>query len=152
MLSLYGGKGGNYIEKEGIISNNQCGENLGKKKASTAVAFLVVGGAKSNKSNANNESEYVGKGSMCRDTFFLFYSVLLLYVGAEELFSLSSFKNQPPVEKVRWRATQFQFFPPEKRAEATLRFPNSSTWISYSGQSENIQPRKGGRGEKKTGS
>ena len=124
VLSLYGGKGGNYIEKEGIISNNQCGENLGKKKASTAVAFLVVGGAKSNKSNANNESEYVGNGSMCRDTFFSFLQCpFTLCGGAEELFSPLIVQKPTPCRKGAVASDPVSVFSPGKKGRSNPPFP-----------------------------
>ncbi len=145
MLSLYGGRGGNYIEQS-------MRGKLGEEEGVDGSRFLGVGGAKSNKSNANNESECVGKGSMCRDTFSSFSAVSFYFMWGDRRVVFSLIVRKPTPCRKGAVATQFQVFPRKKRAEATLRFPSSSTWISYSGQSENIQPRKGGRGEKKTGS
>ncbi len=143
VLSLYGGRGGNYIEQSmrGKLEEEE-GVDGGR-------FFGGWGGAKSNKSNANNESECVGKGSMCRDTFFSFLQCpFTLCGGAEELFFLSSFKNQPPVEKVRWRPS-YSFFPGKKGQKQPSVSPTHQHGFRIQDNRKTYSQERGAEGRKK---
>ncbi len=89
--------------------------------------------------------------AVCAGTlFFLFYSVLLLYVGGpKSCFPPSSFKNQPPVEKVRWRATRFQFFPRKKGQKQPSVSPTHQHGFRIQDNRKTYSQEKGAEGRKK---
>ena len=136
-------------EEEGIISNNQCGENLGKKKASTAVAFWGwVGPSQTKVMQIMKVS--VWEKAVCVGTLFLPFlqCPFTLCGGTEELFFLSSFENQPPVEKVRWRPS-FRFFPGKKGQRQPSVSPAHQHGFRIQDNRKTYSQEKGAEGRKK---